>query len=248
MNIEYDLGALANDGMRIAPHLIREVRDAGGNVVYRAQPEQRRVISAETAIALRGMLEGVTLNGTAKKAQLDGYSAAGKTGTAQKIDPKTKTYSGTKFVGSFVGFAPVSNPQVVIIVVIDEPAGAYHGGDVADALGVVRAPTARLRHIAHLGVRTRDFAYIIRDATPPAEPFRVALTAPDGSEWTWGPEDAQQSVTGPALDFCSLVTQRVHRDDTALVATGSDADEWLGFAQAFAGPPGPGRAPGEAVP
>jgi cell division protein FtsI (penicillin-binding protein 3) len=124
-------GALANDGMRVAPHLIREVRDSGGNVVYRAQPEQRRVISAETAIALRGMLEGVTLHGTAKKAQLDGYSAAGKTGTAQKIDPKTRSYSATKFVGSFVGFAPVSNPQVVIIVVIDEPAGAYHGGDVA---------------------------------------------------------------------------------------------------------------------
>jgi cell division protein FtsI (penicillin-binding protein 3) len=124
-------GALANDGVRVSPHLIREVRDAGGNVVYRAQPEQRRVISAETAIALRGMLEGVTLNGTAKKAQLDGYSAAGKTGTAQKIDPKTKAYSATKFVGSFVGFAPVSNPQVAIIVVIDEPAGAYHGGDVA---------------------------------------------------------------------------------------------------------------------
>ena len=124
-------GALANDGMRVAPHLIREVRNAEGAVVYRAQPEQRRVISAETAIALRGMLEGVTLHGTAKKAQLDGYSAAGKTGTAQKIDPRTKAYSATKFVGSFVGFAPVSNPQVVIIVVIDEPAGAYHGGDVA---------------------------------------------------------------------------------------------------------------------
>jgi len=124
-------GALANDGMRVAPHLIREVRNAEGVVVYRAQPEQRRVISAETAIALRGMLEGVTLHGTAKKAQLDGYSAAGKTGTAQKIDPKTKAYSATKFVGSFVGFAPVNNPQVVIIVVIDEPAGAYHGGDVA---------------------------------------------------------------------------------------------------------------------
>src|SRR5215216_2398783 len=124
-------GALANDGVRIGPHLIREIRNAEGAVVYRAEPEQRRVISAETAIALRGMLEGVTLNGTAKKAQLDGYSAAGKTGTAQKIDPKTKAYSATKFVGSFVGFAPVSNPQVAIIVVIDEPAGAYHGGDVA---------------------------------------------------------------------------------------------------------------------
>ncbi len=124
-------GALANNGVRIAPHLIREVRDAGGNVVYRAQPEQRQVISAATAIALRGMLEGVTLRGTAKQAQLDGYSAAGKTGTAQKIDPKTRSYSATKFVGSFVGFAPVSNPQIVIIVVIDEPSGAYHGGDVA---------------------------------------------------------------------------------------------------------------------
>jgi membrane peptidoglycan carboxypeptidase len=77
------------------------------------------------------MLEGVTLNGTAKQAQLDGYSAAGKTGTAQKIDPRTKAYSLTKHVASFVGFAPVSNPAVVIVVVIDEPAGAYHGGDVA---------------------------------------------------------------------------------------------------------------------
>lgn len=124
-------GALANDGVRIAPHLIREVRNAEGAVVYRAQPEQRRVISSETAVALRGMLEGVTLTGTARQAQLDGYSAAGKTGTAQKIDPRTRAYSATKHVASFVGFAPVSNPQVVIIVVIDEPAGAYHGGDVA---------------------------------------------------------------------------------------------------------------------
>lgn len=124
-------GALANDGVRFAPHLIREIRNSAGAVVYTAQPEQRRVVSATTAVALRGMLEGVTLNGTAKKAQLDGYSAAGKTGTAQKIDPKTRAYSSTKFIGSFVGFAPVSNPQVVIIVVIDEPAGAYHGGDVA---------------------------------------------------------------------------------------------------------------------
>jgi cell division protein FtsI (penicillin-binding protein 3) len=124
-------GTLANDGVRIAPHLVREIRNASGAVVYSAQPEQRRVVSAETATALRGMLEGVTLNGTAKKAQLDGYSAAGKTGTAQKIDPKTRTYSKTKYIGSFVGFAPVSNPQVVIIVVMDEPAGLYHGGDVA---------------------------------------------------------------------------------------------------------------------
>lgn len=124
-------GTLANDGVRITPHLVREVRAADGTVVYSATPEERKVVSRETAQTLRGMLEEVTLNGTAKLAQLDGYTAAGKTGTAQKIDPKTRAYSKTKFIGSFVGFAPVENPAVVIIVVIDEPVGGYHGGEVA---------------------------------------------------------------------------------------------------------------------
>jgi len=117
-----------------------------------------------------------------------------------------------------------------------------HGQDVADALGVERAPTARIKNIAHLGVRTRNFAYSVNEKTPPADDFRVELTAPDGSLWTWGPEDAPQKVTGPALDFCLLVTQRANRADLDLVAVGADADEWLGFAQAFAGPSGEGRA------
>lgn len=116
-----------------------------------------------------------------------------------------------------------------------------HGQDVADAFGVTRPPTARLRHVAHLGVRTRDFAHLLRDRTPPAEPFRVELEAPDGDTWTWGPDDAAQRVTGPALDFCLLVTQRRHRDDLAVRAEGADADAWLDLAQAFAGVPGPGR-------
>jgi cell division protein FtsI (penicillin-binding protein 3) len=124
-------GAIANNGVRMAPHLVREIRTSSGVVIYRTEAQQRRVVSESTAGALRNMLESVTLNGTAKQAQLDGYSAAGKTGTAQKIDPKTRTYSTTKHIASFVGFAPVSAPAVVIIVVIDEPGGAYHGGDVA---------------------------------------------------------------------------------------------------------------------
>ena len=119
-----------------------------------------------------------------------------------------------------------------------------HGQDVADALAVTRPPTARLRHVAHIGVRTRDFAYAVNDRTPPAEPFRVELTAPGGGLWTWGPDDATQRITGPALDFCLRVTQRRHRDDLSLVATGPDADAWLDIAQAFAGPPGAGRAAG----
>jgi uncharacterized protein (TIGR03084 family) len=118
-----------------------------------------------------------------------------------------------------------------------------HGQDVADALGVRRAPTHRLRHVAHIGVRTRNFAFHTHGLTPPAAEFRVALTAPGGEEWTWGPADAAQSVTGPAVDFCLLVTQRRHRADLDLAVAGADAGRWLDIAQAFAGPPGPGRTP-----
>ncbi|MER5909668.1 TIGR03084 family metal-binding protein [Streptomyces sp. NPDC001982] len=116
-----------------------------------------------------------------------------------------------------------------------------HGLDVAEALGVTRQPTDRLRHIAFLGVRTRDFAFGVHGLPAPAEPFRVELAGPTGELWTYGPEDAAQRVTGPALDFCLLVTQRSHRADLALRAEGADADRWLDIAQAFAGPPGSGR-------
>ncbi|MGW0464514.1 TIGR03084 family metal-binding protein [Streptomyces sp. NPDC003027] len=116
-----------------------------------------------------------------------------------------------------------------------------HGQDVADTLGVVRAPTAHLRHVAWIGVRARDYAYLVRGIQPPTEPFRVELVAPGGEEWAYGPPGAAQRITGPALDFCLLVTQRVHRDDTALTAEGEDAERWLSIAQAFAGPAGPGR-------
>ncbi|MFI0372809.1 TIGR03084 family metal-binding protein [Actinomadura sp. 1N219] len=118
-----------------------------------------------------------------------------------------------------------------------------HGEDVADALGERRKPTHRLRHVAHIGVRTRDFAFQNRGLEPPADAFLVVLEGPEGDEWTWGPADAPQSVTGPALDFCLLATQRRHRDDLALTAAGADADRWLDVAQSFAGPPGPGRPP-----
>ncbi|MFE9411437.1 TIGR03084 family metal-binding protein [Streptomyces sp. NPDC006704] len=119
-----------------------------------------------------------------------------------------------------------------------------HGQDVFDALGRTRRPTARLRHVARIGVRARDYAFAVRGLAAPDEEFRVELTAPDGDAvWTYGPEGAQQRVTGPALDFCLLVTQRLHRGDTAVRAEGADADRWLDIAQAFAGPAGPGRPP-----
>lgn len=116
-----------------------------------------------------------------------------------------------------------------------------HGLDVADALGVHRQPTARLRSIAHLGVRTRDYAFAVNEQTPPAQPFRVELRAPDGSTWAWGPQDAAQRITGSAEDFCYLVTRRRPASSLDIVAAGGDARRWLTIAQAFAGPPGPGR-------
>jgi uncharacterized protein (TIGR03084 family) len=118
-----------------------------------------------------------------------------------------------------------------------------HGVDVHDALGRPVPATPRLRAVAHLGVRTRDFAFRQHAVPPPAEEFRIELTGPDQETWTWGPAEAGQRVSGPALDFCLRVTQRRHRDDLALHADGPDADRWLDLAQAFAGPPGSGRPP-----
>jgi uncharacterized protein (TIGR03084 family) len=120
-----------------------------------------------------------------------------------------------------------------------------HGQDIFDALAVVREPTARLWHIARFGTRTRDFAFKLHALAPPVAEFRVELTAPDGSTWAFGPEDAEERVTGSALDFCLVVTQRRHPGDTDVVAVGEGAREWLGIAQAFAGPPGGGRKPGQ---
>jgi uncharacterized protein (TIGR03084 family) len=120
-----------------------------------------------------------------------------------------------------------------------------HTQDIADALGVTREPTDRLRHVAHIGVGAQAFSYIVNGKPPSAAPVRIALTAPSGAVWTWGPEHATDRISGPALDFCLLVTQRRHRDDLALTVEGPAATEWMTIAQAFAGPPGPGRRPGK---
>ena len=124
-----------------------------------------------------------------------------------------------------------------------------HGQDVADALGRRREPTARLRHVAHLGVATMAFSFQLRGKPVPQAPVRVVLTAPGGRDgpgtalWTWGPGDAANLVEGDALDFCLLVTQRRHRNDLALGITGPAAIEWMAIAQAFAGAAGTGRSP-----
>jgi uncharacterized protein (TIGR03084 family) len=120
-----------------------------------------------------------------------------------------------------------------------------HGQDVADALGSQREPTDRLKHVCHIGVTAIPWSYTVRKLDVPTEPIRVVVTSPSGDEWTWGPDDASNRVSGTALDLALLVTQRRHRADTDLTAEGDVANQWLDIAQAFAGPPGPGRKPGQ---
>jgi uncharacterized protein (TIGR03084 family) len=118
-----------------------------------------------------------------------------------------------------------------------------HGQDIVDALDAVRPATDRLRHVARLGVLTRRWTYVNRGLDVPESDVRVELTGPSGALWQYGPDDAADIVTGPALDFCLVVTQRRHLDDTALRVTGDVARDWIEKAQAFAGPPTDGPSP-----
>jgi uncharacterized protein (TIGR03084 family) len=120
-----------------------------------------------------------------------------------------------------------------------------HGQDIADGLGVTVERDDRIWWISLFVTLTWDFGYQARGLTPPAAPFRFELTGPSGASWEFGPADAEQKITGPAEDLCLLATRRRHRDDLALTATGPDAEAWLDIAQAFRGPAGEGRQPGQ---
>jgi cell division protein FtsI (penicillin-binding protein 3) len=128
------VSAIANGGLLYRPHVVAELR-RGSEVIRsvgpQARTEARRVVRPETAATLRRLMEGVVLNGTGKLARLDGWTAAGKTGSAQKIDPATGRYSPTQLIASFTGFAPISNPAVTILISLDSPVGLHEGGQVA---------------------------------------------------------------------------------------------------------------------
>jgi cell division protein FtsI (penicillin-binding protein 3) len=146
MSIGYEIGVsalqmatafatIANDGVRIQPHIVKEIRQSDETTIPLPVPERTQVVSTETARDLRSMLREVVLAGTGKRAQLDGYSSAGKTGTAWKFDPAIKGINRAKYVSSFIGFAPADNPAITIAVVMDEPklGGRDGGGSAAPA-------------------------------------------------------------------------------------------------------------------
>ena len=128
------VSTIANDGVWQAPHIVAApqglLHEATDHPDSTPAAEQRRVISNLTAAQMKMMLQQVVLRGTGRKAQLDGFSAAGKTGTAQKVDPSTGAYSRTKYIGSFAGFAPINNPALTVVVILDSAVGLHQGGQV----------------------------------------------------------------------------------------------------------------------
>jgi uncharacterized protein (TIGR03084 family) len=123
-----------------------------------------------------------------------------------------------------------------------------HGQDIRDTLGLPPSESARLRHVAHLGYQTRDYAVSLHDQPPLSEPIHLDLVAPGGGTWTWGEPSADQVVRGTAVDFCLLVTRRRHLADTGLQVVGDEATRWAEVAQCFAGDSGAGRRAGQFPP
>jgi cell division protein FtsI (penicillin-binding protein 3) len=182
------VSTFANDGIWVAPRIVAgrvEPQSAPQTVVFHPA-NSRRVISSYTAAEMRSMMQKVVLEGTGRKAIMEGYSSAGKTGTAQKVDPATGVYSKTKYIGSFAGFAPVNNPQIVVAVILDSAVGLHQGGQVsAPVFRRVSQQVLEYLHVAHdlplapqhqllMASRTKDKD--LEEGTPdhPGEPLETA--------------------------------------------------------------------------
>jgi cell division protein FtsI (penicillin-binding protein 3) len=183
-------GAIANGGCLMRPYLVKSIVDPGGKTIREFSPKtRRRVISQETAEKIKAVLEGVVeRDGTAPRAAIQGYTVAGKTGTAQKVDPVEKTYSHEKYMAYFGGFTPSGAPEIVILVALDEPKGTAYGG-------IVAAPV-----FSDVGGWTLNHLNVAPSIT-------MAMASPDrakpSSDDRWSKTERQQVVSG--LDLLGLV-------------------------------------------
>lgn len=212
------INAIGNGGYRVRPFLVDRVVDEDGNLVRATVPERTRTMREETAAAVREAFEGVVLRGTARKAALEGYRAAGKTGTAQKIDGGR--YSSTKFIASFIGFAPLPRPRISVLVQIDEPKGRIYGGDVSapifsriaqEALMQLRIPPDQplpVRPERIRSVTADDSGDFLPDATP-VLPITSATETSEGlsQDGTVALLAAEESVSVP--DFTTMSKRAV---------------------------------------
>jgi cell division protein FtsI (penicillin-binding protein 3) len=227
------ISVVANGGIRYRPHVVKRVEHPQEGVISQTEPQGERVISELTARQLQDMLEVVVTDGTARHSQLEGYRAAGKTGTAQKVDEKTGRYAANKYVASFAGYAPASNPSLALIVVIDEPSGAYYGAQVA-------APV--FKRIAEQVLRYRSAPpdapsyapqYTLKDEPAP-QPARAVYERPQSFIEVSSPAAEFGDVAVPDFFGKSLreVTEEALKTGLRLQSIGS------GAAVAQAPPPG----------
>jgi len=209
------ISTFANDGVWVAPRIVVGTYPPGAGPRNAAQMvafhpgASRRVISPFTAAEMRSMMRKVVLEGTGRKAFLDGYSSAGKTGTAQKVDPATGAYSKTKYVGSFAGFAPVNNPQIVVAVILDSAVGLHQGGQVsAPVFRRVAQQVLEYLHVPHdlplapnrqllLATRTKD--QDLEEGTPdhPGEPLETSAVNENSSDSTMKASVPRESEKAP---------------------------------------------------
>ncbi|MDP9267564.1 MAG: transpeptidase family protein [Acidobacteriota bacterium] len=200
------VSTIANDGLYTPPRILAasSQHDAAGSqplqtIAYKV-PEQRRVVSALTAVQMRRMMEGVVLRGTGRRALLDGYTAGGKTGTAQKIDPRTGTYSRSQLIASFVGFAPVNTPAITVAVILDSPVGPHEGGQVAaPVFARVAQQVLAYLNVPH-DVEIRSPQRLLLRAAAQVKDDEIAESSPDrfGGTLTPPAEDASATATAAA--------------------------------------------------
>ena len=166
------MGMVANGGTIYRPYVVQEIRDAEHGVLSRIEPDGQRVMSLKSAQEMQGMLEKVVTDGTAKSAKLEGYRAAGKTGTAQKANPAGGYYAN-KLIASFTGYAPVSNPAIAMVVVVDEPVGSHMGGEVAAP--IFKAIADKILHYKRIAPDDQDYAPRRYTGTPVKSPGAPAI-------------------------------------------------------------------------
>ncbi|MEX2301908.1 MAG: penicillin-binding protein [Bryobacterales bacterium] len=199
---------IANGGMLVRPRIVDAIVTPDGHRERYETKPARRVITVETAATIRAMMEKTVLEGTGKHAQVPGYRVAGKTGTAQKIDPETGAYSETDYIANFVGFAPVNDPSIVVVVALDSAKGAHTGGMIA-------APV--FPHLARQALRFRDVPPEL-----PVEPERRAPRQQHREMLAQTPEDP-------------WIEDAVSRPGDAIVVTAADTKGFNGRDDAPAG-------------
>jgi cell division protein FtsI (penicillin-binding protein 3) len=222
------ISTFANDGVWVAPRIVAGPVDAAGSpqTVAFHPGTSRRVISSYTAAEMRSMMQKVVLEGTGRKAILEGYSAAGKTGTAQKVDPATGAYSKTKYIGSFAGFAPVNNPQIVVAVILDSAVGLHQGGQVSapifrrvtqQVLEYLHTPhdlpLAPNRQLLLAQAKTKDKD--LEEGTPdhPGEPLDTAEVNSDSLRRAAGKDHVAQSPLPATAETGGQVVQAAMRQN-----------------------------------